>query len=205
MTIKDSIQDAFTFLKQNFKSYYFIYATFVLLSIIEIITSTMLSNRMENIKLIVSVLTFILMIFNTVFFIRTLKRDKVPGDFWYILIPYLLYSIYYTFIGLVGFVLLFIPGIIFYYIPLIASFSDMPPMKTSIKMAKNNFKLTSFISVSALVIELVPISFKFIPNIWLQLILQMSFAFLDTFVLMILSIMTVNYFYRYTAQIKSPS
>lgn len=184
-------------IKNSFSKYFPFYCLFLFVSLIEFLTDNLIPKNFESIKLIITISVFFLTIISSMLFLRTQKKDAKEGDFWYLLVPYLLYSIYYSFVGIVGIIFLFIPGILFYYAPLIATFhSKAPAFKTSYKLAKKNFLLAAFLSITTLLLEAVPMSFKFIQSVFLSSMATGFFSIIAAYVYMIIMIMTVKYYYE---------
>lgn len=197
MTIKNYWDQAILKFRYNFDLYKKYYFLFILISIIDASADYFLPKFLENIKLAINLGVFAATIVVSILFFRELKKDKKEGDFVYLFVPFLLYSIYYSIIALLGLPLFFIPGILFYYLPLIASFTDkVSPFKASIYMARKNFKLSAFLALGALGLELLPFLIKLIPDETISYVVNMLMSFFDTLFYMLLMMMTIQYYYE---------
>lgn len=184
-------------LMNNFSKYSPFYFMLLFLSFLDSISEFLIPKYAENVNIIFSLLIFFSMLVVTVMFIRTQKLDSKNGDFWYLFIPFLLYTIYYSIIMLLGFILIFIPGILFYYVPIIATMGTKgaTPFKSSIKMVKKNWRMAAFLSISSFLLELLPLSFKLIPNLSIRIFVDGIFSIVDCGLYLVLTLMTVKMFY----------
>lgn len=199
MNIKLGINLANRFLFDNLSKVIPIYLTFIFFTVVEILIDLFVPKQLDTLRIISQILVFIFLNFNTVLFLRLLKRDSKQGDFIYLIIPFLLYSVYYSFIALGGLLLFFIPGIIFYFIPIIATFSEQPPFKTSLKIFKKYKTVTVFLALMSLIIELVPFSFDYLfKDFYLSSIAKIGFDLFGVYFSLILTHMTVSLFYEYS-------
>lgn len=143
-----------TFLRENFRRFKNVFFFFFILGILELIIPPQISNREEGKLIIFRILEVLCLFINSAYLLKILKRDSVPGDFLYILIPYVLYSIYYTVISLVGLLALFIPGVLFFYVPIVAAFHNGTSIfKTAFKLFKKEKLAVTILSLSALILE----------------------------------------------------
>ena len=193
MTIRDRMNLAF---KRFDKSHLIFYGMFALLSVLDNFQEYLIPRGSDTAHIVFSLLMFLSMISVSVLYLMKLCENRSPVKFIYFFIPYLLYSIYYSIIGLVGLVFLFIPGIIYYYLPIIATLHEKAsPFKGSITLFKNAKAFTIFVALYTLFAELFPflISFYFKNDFKSQLI-NLSFDLISTWIMMILTIAVVDYF-----------
>lgn len=197
MNIRELFKLSLNEFKNNFPKYSAYYFMLLFLSFMDSVSELIIPKFAENINIFFSLLTFFLMLAVTIMFLRTQKKNSIKGDFWYLFVPFLLYTIYYSIIMLLGLFLLFIPGIIFYYAPIIATFgsSKISPFKQSIRMVKKNWKMAIFLSVTSFSLELLPLSFKLIPNISIRIFIDGIFSVMDCALYLILTLMTVKMYY----------
>lgn len=192
-----SVLERFQKAKDQFdKSHLPFYGMFAFLATLDNFQEYFLPRGSDTAHIVFSLLMFLFMISVSVLYLLKLSTQKQNVKFIYFFIPYLLYSIYYSIIGLVGLLLLFIPGIVFYYLPIIATLHEKAsPFKGSITLFKNAKSFTVTIALFTLFAELFPflISFYFKNNLSAQII-NLGFDLFSTFVMMIITISVVTYF-----------
>lgn len=191
-------------LVDNFLKYRSIYFVFFIISILSVWVDFFIPRDMETFRYGMNILLFVFTVFASVLFLKLVKRDSVKGDFWYLFVPFLLYSVYYSIVSLLGFIILFIPAVLFYYAPIIATYADVKsPFKSALKLAKKNFKLTAVLAYSSIALELIPEAFKAIPQREIAAGASLIYAFFDAYIVIILMIISVNYFYESEELIRS--
>jgi len=192
-----SVLERFQKAKDQFdKSHLPFYGMFAFLATLDNFQEYFLPRGSDTAHIVFSLLMFFSMISVSVLYLMRLCVHRQDVKFIYFFIPYLLYSIYYSLIGLVGLIFLFIPGIVFYYLPIIATLHEKAsPFKGSIGMFKKAKAFTATIALFTLFTELFPflISFYFKNNLSSQVI-NLVFDLVVTFAMMIIMITSVNYF-----------
>ncbi len=193
MTISERMNSAY---HRFDKSHLIFYGMFALLSVFDNFQEYLIPRGSDTAHIVFSLLMFLSMISVSVLYLMKLCENKTQVKFIYFFIPYLLYSIYYSIIGLVGLIFLFIPGIIYYYLPIIATLHEKAsPFKGSIILFKNAKAFTIFVALYTLFAELFPflISFYFKNDFKSQLI-NLGFDLISTWIMMIITIAVVDYF-----------
>jgi hypothetical protein len=187
-----------TFLRENFRRFKNVFFFFFILGILELIIPPQISNREEGKLIIFRILEVLCLFINSAYLLKILKRDSVPGDFLYILIPYVLYSIYYTVISLVGLLALFIPGVLFFYVPIVAAFHNGTGIfKTAFRLFKKEKLSVTILSLSALILEVLPSSFDyFFGNGLLKMIIGSIYSVVDAYLIIVFSIIAVSLYYK---------
>jgi membrane-associated HD superfamily phosphohydrolase len=192
-----SVFERLTLAKNQFdKSHLPFYGMFAVLSMLDNFQEYLIPKGSDTAHIVFSLLMFLSMISVSVLYLMKLSALTKNVKFIYFFIPYLLYSIYYSIIGLVGLIFLFIPGIIYYYLPIIATLHEKAsPFKGSITLFKNAKAFTIFVALYTLFAELFPflISFYFKNNLNSQII-NLGFDLISTLVMMIIAIAVVAYF-----------
>lgn len=119
----------------------------------------------------------------------------------YILVPFLLYSFYYSLFFFLGLVLLILPGlwvlIFLSQAPLIAALSPSSEnfFKRSIILVKKNVKLVAWVSITSALLEFLSLAFSPIQDPATRWILTAIFSIPDAVLTIVLTIASVKVFY----------
>lgn len=171
-----------------YRNYFFI---FVGLSLMDTFFSLLIPKNEELLSFFVNIAIMLFTLFFSLKLILKMaifEEIKVETNiFWPYFITFLLYSIYYSFLALIGLPLLFLPGIFLYYLPLLAIFAHPHPFKKSIEITRQHFKITCLLSLGQLLLELVPYSFKMISNQKVMLASDVLFAFFGAFLMIVMT------------------
>lgn len=129
------------------------------------------------------------------------KNASVNDKMIYILVPFLLYSFYYSMFFFLGLILLIIPGlwvlIFLSQAPLIAALAPTPEsfFKQSIKLVKKNVKLVAWVSISSVLLEFLTLAFSPIADQKIRWGLTAIFSLPDALFTIVLTIASVKIFY----------
>ncbi len=191
-------KEANVLFKDNFKRFKIVFFIFFVLGILELVIPSQISNREEGKLIVFRVLEVLCLFINSAYLLKILKKDSIPGDFIYILIPYVLYSIYYTIISLIGLLILYIPGIVFFYAPIVAVFHKGTSIfKTAFELFKKEKIAVTFLSLSALILEILPSSFDyFLGNSFFKLIVGSIYHLVNAYLMIVFSIIAVSLYYK---------
>ena len=129
------------------------------------------------------------------------KNNETSLPLIYILIPYLLYSFYFSLLFFLGLVIFILPGfwVLIYcsQAPLLAALSstDKSLFKESIRLVKKNVKLVAYISFCSLFLEFAALIFEPIANQKIRWAMLGLFSFPDALLTLVLTIVSVKIFY----------
>ncbi|MBC7430159.1 MAG: hypothetical protein H7336_16215 [Bacteriovorax sp.] len=125
---------------------------------------------------------------------------------------YLIYTIYYSILMLIGLACFIVPGIILgvalAMVPLAAVLIDNDSInyfKVSWKMAKKDSVLIVFFVLSSIVTELVGLGLDFIPDWRVKLGVNVVYSFIDALVMIVITKVSVKIFYHLKAVLNDPS
>jgi hypothetical protein len=120
----------------------------------------------------------------------------------YFVSTFFLFNLYYSFLFFVGLLFLIIPGLLvliyFFMVPFIAVLDDNLEsgyFKRSIQLAKKNVGLVSIVSIFILILELSSLALTPIQNPLIKLVSSLVFSIPDSFLTVILTIVSVKVYY----------
>jgi hypothetical protein len=130
------------------------------------------------------------------------KKDAPSNEkLIYVLVPFLLYSFYYSMLLMLGLILFIIPGflvmIYFSQAPLVAALAPMKEsyFKKSISLVKKNVVLVVWISFTSFFLEFTSLIFAPIADQKIRWTLTAIFSLPDSLLTIILTIVSVKIFY----------
>jgi hypothetical protein len=196
--IKDAIQEV----KNDFKKYLSAFLGLIILANLEEAYKSVGGNEGDGGSIAIGFATIILTFVITAKIILIHKKNPAKDEkMIYVLVPFLLYSFYYSVFFFLGLVCLVIPGIwvliFFSQAPLLAALAPSQEnfFKKSIKLVKKNIKLVAWVSISSVVLEFFSLAFSPIANQKMRFLLTGIFSFPDAFLTIILTIASVKIFY----------
>jgi hypothetical protein len=135
------------------------------------------------------------------------KIKKIPEashnhELGYFVSTFFLFNLYYSFLFFIGLIFLVIPGlwvlIYFFLVPFIAVLDDSLDsgyFKKSIELVKKNVGLVSIVSIFILVLEFSSLLLSPIQNSSVKLISSLFFSIPDSFLTVVLTIVSVRVYY----------
>lgn len=189
-------------LKNNFKKYIGSFIGLVVLANLEETYKVFGGNEGDGGSIAIAFASIILTFIITAKIILMHKKNPAKDEkMIYVLIPFLLYSFYYSLFFFLGLVCLVLPGlwvlIFFSQAPLVAALAPTEEnfFKRSIKLVKKNIKLVAWISITSVLLEFLTLAFSPIANQKIRFILTALFSFPDAILTIILTIASVKIFY----------
>jgi len=196
------VLDSFAEVKNNFSKYLSSFIALVILANLEELYKALGGSDGDGGSIAISSATIILTFIVSAKIILMHKKDAAPNEkMIYVLVPFLLYSFYYSMFFFLGLLLFVIPGIwvllFFSQAPLVAALAPSSEnfFKRSVKLVKKNVKLVAWISISTVVLEFLSLAFSPIADQKVRFILTGIFSFPDAILNIILTIAGVKIFY----------
>lgn len=191
----------------NFRTYFGSYLAQVMIGFLAAIPWTTIgyesNSPLEMIMAIVIVILSLMVIVNVVLIEKGKLRGVEKESLMYATPTYLIYTLYTTIIILFGLFLLVIPGIIaavlFAMVPLAAVLidnDDINYFKLSMKMSRSNPWIIIWFGVASVLVEAPNFAFDFIANWNIKLLLKVIYTFVDSALLVALTITSVRIFYH---------
>jgi hypothetical protein len=200
-------QSSFIELNANWKKYRSYFLLFLALSLWDTFFDLYGGKRDDVINIISDISQMFLSAGLTAFLINKLRRDSIKVKFIYYFVPFLLYSLYYSFFFLGGIILFVLPGLYilghFTYVPMLAIIGEADrPFQMSKLMAKKNMTFTYVLSLITLVLELLPYGIKIIKNDLIKLLISFMMAPLLSYIFLLITISGMEFYYQVKEDLK---
>jgi hypothetical protein len=196
------VRDALQEVKNNIKKYIWLLAGLFILANLEEVYKVVGGQEGDGGSISIALVSIILTFIITAKIILMHKKDATSNEkMIYVLVPFLLYSFYYSLLFFIGLIFFIIPGlwvlIFLSQAPLLAALSSTEGslFKASISLVKKNVKLVAWISVATVLLEFFALAFAPIANPQLRLILTAIFSVPDALLSVVLTIASVRIFY----------
>jgi hypothetical protein len=194
-------------IRENISKYWALILVLIIIGNLEECYKAFGGQEGDSGTIAISIITIVLTMIITAKVILMNKRNVTTKDkLIYILIPFLLYSFYYSLIFLLGIVLLFVPGfwalVFLSQAPLIAALSPNGEkiFMRSIALVKKNIKLVIWISVSSILLEFMSLALTPIASSQIRLILNALISVPDAFFTVAITTASVRIYYYLESQ-----
>jgi hypothetical protein len=188
--------------KTNIKKYSWMFASLVLLANLEEIYKAFGGQEGDGGSITIGLVSIVLTFIITAKIILMHKKNPTHQEkMVYILVPFLLYSFYYSLLFFLGLIFFVVPGlwvlIFLSQAPLIAALGSTKGslFKASVALVKKNIKLVAWISVTTVLLEFFSLAFAPIADQKLRFLLTAIFSVPDALLTLVLSIVSVKVFY----------
>ena len=205
-------QDSYKKFTSQLRSYLGSYIAQVFIGFLAAIPWTMMgyesNSPTEMFMTLINVLLSLMVIVNVVLIEKAKMKGSEKESLMYATPTYLIYTLYTTIIILAGLFLLVVPGVIaavlLAMVPLAAVLIDNDSVnyfKLSIKMAKSNPGIIVWFGIFSVLIEAPNFGLDFISNWNIKLLLKVVYTFIDSALLILLTITSVRIFYHLKTKI----
>lgn len=196
------VEQGYFEVKNNFKIYRNLFFSLIVLANLDEAYKSIGGVDGDGISILFSLLSIFLTFMISAKVILMNKKNLLPNEkLIYILLPFLLYSFYFSMIFLLGLVLLIIPGIlVLIYLsqaPLIAALAPVDEnfFKRSITLVKKNVKLVAWVTLTSLFLEFATLLFEPIADQKVRWAISGLFSIPDAFFTLVLTVASVKVFY----------
>ncbi len=195
-------KESFFEVKNNISKYIYIFISLIIFTNLDEGVKALSGQDSEGGTIFVTLVSVLFTFVISAKIILMHKKNASPKDSMLsILVPFLLYSFYYSIFFFAGLIFLILPGlwvlIYFSQLPFIAALSSTKEsyFKKSIKLVKKNTGLVAYISISTVVLEFFALIFTPIADAKLRFILTAIFSVPDALLSIVLTIVSVKIFY----------
>jgi hypothetical protein len=208
------LKESYGELIQKFSLYFNCYITFVLVDFLGSIPWEAMGygdNSFYSIlmSMVVGILNLVIIV-EVILIEKSKLMQREKEKLLFAAPTYLIYTLYYSILFVLGLLCFLIPGIIIAVmlamVPLASVLledNDINYFKLSYQMAKKDLLLMIIFVFSSLLIELVSTGLAFIPDWRIQLGAKLSYSFLDGLLMIILTMASVKVFYHFKSSLST--